>query len=368
MQAKSVMLAMLHHRTHLILQDTANCSPSNNPNLHLQVIPRNARMQVINDIFTLMPAVEHGFLPYRHGADACTHPSVLQDLHFVSAPHTLPLQHGQTVPMRAWWRHWNIGTEEPAGQQQQQTGGDASNANSSSSACKAADADRPRGHEQLATAASQEASPFAQRPASASQQQQQEEEELPAPLVQQLQHQPSLLHGQARQEEITSMMASGWEAVVLRDWSTSLQHLTDVWTSAVQDFDGVLGFSNGAAAAFLFAAHAAAHLDVFGSLRFVALAGGYVPEPLEKLLHPSLLAANSTPGSANSNACSSSSNSAQPVSRLKAPLSFPSLHMMGSNDPLIDLDVATQLMDCFQPHSRWVAEHVVPVAFIAPGV
>jgi len=269
--------------------------------------------------------------------------------------------------MRAWWRHWNIGTEEPAAQQQLQTDGDAANTNSSSNACKAADADRQPDHEQLAPAASQEASatasPFAQRSASASQQQQQEEEELPAPLVQQLQHQPSLLHGQARQEEITSMMASGWEAVVLRDWSTSLQHLTDVWTSAVQDFDGVLGFSNGAAAAFLFAAHAAARPDVFGSLRFVALAGGYVPEPLEKLLHPSLLAVNSTLGSANSNACSSS-NSGQPVSRLKAPLPFPSLHMMGSNDPLIDLDVATQLMDCFQTHSRWAAEHVIPVALV----
>lgn len=143
------------------------------------------------------------------------------------------------------------------------------------------------------------------------------------------------------------MMASGWEAVVLRDWAVSLQHLTDVWTSAAQDFDGVLGFSNGAAAAFLFAAHAAAHPETFGSMRFVALAGGYVPEPLEKLLHPSLLA----PGSSN-NSGSSSSGDMQPVTRLKAPLPFASLHMMGSNDPLIEVDVATELMECFQPQGR----------------
>jgi dienelactone hydrolase len=139
------------------------------------------------------------------------------------------------------------------------------------------------------------------------------------------------------------MMASGWEAVVLRDWAVSLQHLTDVWTSAAQEFDGVLGFSNGAAAAFLFAAHAAAHPQTFGSMRFVALAGGYVPEPLEKLLHPSLLAPAGN---------SSSSSDVQPVTRLKAPLPFASLHMMGSNDPLIEVDVATQLMECFQPQGR----------------
>jgi dienelactone hydrolase len=179
--------------------------------------------------------------------------------------------------------------------------------------------------------------------------------------VQQLQHQPSLLHGQARQEEISTMMASGWEAVVLHDWAASLQHLTQIWTSAAQEFDGVLGFSNGAAAAFLFAAHAAAHPETFGSLRFVALAGGYVPEPLEKLLHPSLLAgtaggANSSRNAATAGSGSStgsnSGSSVQPVSRLRAPLPFSSLHMMGSNDPLIDRDVAVQLMECFQTQGR----------------
>ena len=28
----------------------------------------------------------------------------------MSAPHVLPLADGQSVPMRAWWRHWGIST------------------------------------------------------------------------------------------------------------------------------------------------------------------------------------------------------------------------------------------------------------------
>lgn len=31
----------------------------------------------------------------------------------MSAPHVLPLQPGQTVAMRAWWRHWAL--DHPAG-------------------------------------------------------------------------------------------------------------------------------------------------------------------------------------------------------------------------------------------------------------
>ena len=31
-----------------------------------------------------------------------------QELHFVDAPHVLPLGEGQQVAMRAWWRHWNL--------------------------------------------------------------------------------------------------------------------------------------------------------------------------------------------------------------------------------------------------------------------
>lgn len=278
----------------------------------------------------------------------------MQELHFVSAPHTLPLQDGQSIPMRAWWRHWNIGTTESANETQQQqsqhpsSDGGTEHKPSNSRPSTAAAQQPPAataGHRGPSTAFS----PFCQQDAQSQEQQEPlpADEPLPDPLVQQLQRQPSLLHGQARQEEISTMMAAGWEAVVLKDWAVSLQHLTHVWTSAAQEFDGVLGFSNGAAATFLFAAHAAAHPETFGSMRFVALAGGYVPEPLEKLLHPSLLAASTSGPDRNG-------SSVAPVSRLKAPLPFPSLHMMGSNDPLIDVDVATQLMECFQTQGRSV--------------
>eukprot|EP00878_Enallax_costatus_P029945 GHUV01032518.1.p1 GENE.GHUV01032518.1~~GHUV01032518.1.p1 ORF type:complete len:180 (+),score=59.39 GHUV01032518.1:224-763(+) len=102
----------------------------------------------------------------------------IADLHFVSAPYTLPLQEGQTVPMRAWWRHWNIA---PAEQQQQQL---------------------PHGHNQPPP-----------------QQQQQ----------QQLQQQQSFPHGKDRDHEVHDMMAAGWEAIVLRDWAVSLQVGVMTW-------------------------------------------------------------------------------------------------------------------------------------------
>jgi hypothetical protein len=280
-----------------------------------------------------------------HDGVAC-----VQDLHFVSAPHSLPLQDGQSIAMRAWWRHWNVGTEDALADTREDQPQPSSIASTSvASSTVTAPAVGQQHQQTLAASACTAAAASSSAKGAGVQEQleQLQDEELPAPLVEQLQHQPSLLHGQARQEEISTMMAAGWEAVVLKDWSVSLQHLTNVWTSAVQEFDGVLGFSNGAAAAFLFAAHAAAHPETFGSLRFVALAGGYVPEPLEKLLHPSLLAGNS------GSCADSNGSSVPPVSRLKAPLPLASLHMMGSNDPLIDVGVATQLMECFQTHGRW---------------
>lgn len=272
-------------------------------------------------------------------------PLLLQELHFVSAPHTLPLQEGQDVAMRAWWRHWNVSDSEPAALVQQ-----------------------------------------------AQQQQQPQSQEAEQA---QLQHQASL-HGQAREAEVVEKMAAGWEAVVLRDWATSLPLLCDAWQagppllgstasgsdgscsslssasnsasnsaadsvgvrisssssaaeacasrSARLEYDGVLGFSNGAAAAFLFAAHAAAHPQHFASLRFVALAGGYVPEPLDKLLPGPLLAQQP--------AAAGRAGGPHPCQRLAAPLPFASLHMMGSNDPLMDVGDSSQLMDCFQAHGR----------------
>jgi pimeloyl-ACP methyl ester carboxylesterase len=118
------------------------------------------------------------------------------------------------------------------------------------------------------------------------------------------------------------------------------------------EYDGVLGFSNGAAAGFLFVAHAAAHPERFSSLRFVALAGGYVPEPLEKLLPQQMLKHPAAAAAAESG--SSSSSDVAPADRLSCKLPFASLHMMGSNDPLMDVADSSQLMECFQEHGRWV--------------
>jgi dienelactone hydrolase len=298
--------------------------------------------------------------------------------------------------MRAWWRHWHVSpSDEPQHvndqqQQQQQQQQEQQEVGESAD------------HQQL-----QQQQDVALQPL----QQQQLQRQGSA-----LQQQPSL-HGKERELEVQCMMAAGWEAVVLRDWSLSLQHLCDVWqagpprlagaagngssssslssmasssttssrnnavgggamdvdnanssTTARQqqrpaaaaatavtqaadklEFDGVLGFSNGAAAAFLFAAHAAAHPERFRSLRFVALAGGYVPEPLEKLIPQQLL----KPPAAAAAGSGSSSSDVTPADRLSCRLPFASLHMMGSNDPLMDVDDSSQLMECFEEHGRW---------------
>jgi hypothetical protein len=42
-----------------------------------------------------------------------------------------------------------------------------------------------------------------------------------------------------------------------------------------------------------------------------------------------------------------------PAERLSCKLPFASLHMMGSNDPLMDVADSSQLMECFQEHGRW---------------
>jgi hypothetical protein len=46
-----------------------------------------------------------------------------------------------------------------------------------------------------------------------------------------------------------------------------------------------------------------------------------------------------------------------PADRLSCRLPFASLHMMGSNDPLMDVADSSQLMDCFQEHGRWVGSN-----------
>jgi hypothetical protein len=161
----------------------------------------------------------------------CTH--LQQVLHFVDAPHELPLQPGQDaqdVLMRAWWRHPGIQADGP----QQQDGS------------------QPAG------------SPLNSHP-----------------------RQPTEASGD-------------WGRRMSDDWAVSLNHLHQTWVSQ-GGFDILLGFSNGAAAAFLLAScimHAPANATssaAAGSeaapsgtlqwpgrrLRAVVLAAGYVPQPLE---------------------------------------------------------------------------------------
>jgi predicted esterase len=202
------------------------------------------------------------------------------------------------------------------------------------------------------------------------------------------------------------MLAAGWDSVVVRDWAASLAVLSQTWKqgpAAVQqssgtsshaaasatsnsssstygsgsqaaeddgsstrssssaaatatssrldaatplEFDGVLGFSNGAAAAFLFAAHAAANKEAFRSLQFVILAGGYLPEPLSILAPGQQVVAVPDPDLGASPGAT--------VSQLVTPLAYPSLHIMGSNDPLISCEDAQQVVENFQEAGRQV--------------
>jgi hypothetical protein len=135
----------------------------------------------------------------------------------VDAPHELPLQPGQTVAMRAWWRHWNL-------QEASHPSGDGS---------------------QPVTAGA-----------------------------------PSL--AQQHQRQAAEQLAAGWSGRVTADWAASLAQLESSWGGGGERFDGILGFSNGAAAGFLLAAHAAQRPEAFPGLRFVVLAGGYVPQPLQR--------------------------------------------------------------------------------------
>jgi hypothetical protein len=112
------------------------------------------------------------------------------------------------------------------------------------------------------------------------------------------------------------------------------------------EFDGVLGFSNGAAAAFLFAAHAAANKDAFSSLQFVVLAGGYLPEPLPILAPGQQVVAVPDPDQGAAPGAT--------VSQLVTPLPYPSLHIMGSNDQLISCEDAQQVVTNFQEAGRQV--------------
>lgn len=139
--------------------------------------------------------------------------------------------------------------------------------------------------------------------------------------------------GHSRHSAATAQLLGRWEGSIQRDWSASLSVLEAAWQQG-GGYDGILGFSNGAAAAFLFAAHAAAHADRFPRLRFVMLASGYVPLPMAALAPGVAVGADGR--------------------SLLQPLPFASLHMIGSADPVIEPAASQQLAECFDAAARWV--------------
>lgn len=211
--------------------------------------------------------------------------------------------------MRAWWRHWNLDTPPDEGS----VAGAAAPA-------AAATAPAPASHADIATA---------ERAQSA--------------------------HAEAHRAEVKRMLESGWAGRVAADWAASLASLEAAFASK-GPFDGILGFSNGAAAAFLLACHAAAWPAALRAPRFVMLAGGYVPEPLPRLIPHQLLAAGGAAADgdvAGSTATVGSDRAGgEGAGALAAPLPFASLHMVGSNDPVIDVEDSMALADCFDAGGR----------------
>jgi hypothetical protein len=160
---------------------------------------------------------------------------------------------------------------------------------------------------------------------------------------------------EARRAEVDRMMAAGWGERIADDWRESLDVLERTFADR-GPFDGLLGFSNGAAAAFLLARHAAARPVAFPGLRFVVLAGGYRPEPLALLAPPSLprdAASAAGPGGVQGGAAAPALKSA--AGGLGAPLQIASLHMAGADDLVVTVQDSLDLADCFDLDSRWAA-------------
>lgn len=133
----------------------------------------------------------------------------LQDLHFVSSPHELPLSPGQSVAMRSWWRHWNLPTHD---QDESEQGQEEDSDEGQDGAPKSVQPGILKQNGSAARSVTAPAAPAAAPPA-------------------------------------------GWDEVVAGDWRASLAALAAEWRAA-GPFDGLLGFSNGAAAALLLACHA----------------------------------------------------------------------------------------------------------------
>ena len=229
----------------------------------------------------------------------------IADVDFADAPHLLPLADGQAVAMRCWWRHWALGHDDADGD-----GGDGGEDGNGALATAVAAMTVAEDAEEIAEARR---------------------------AARQAAH---------RAEVAEALGAGGWAPHVAADWAASLAALEAVWR-ARGPYDGVVGFSNGAAAAFLLAAHAAAAPARFPGLRFAVLAGGYVPEPLKQLLPPALVAGDSGSGGGGDGGAAA----------LARPLALPSLHIMGEADPVVSVDDGAALARCFEAGARRVLKH-----------
>ncbi|KAG2422688.1 hypothetical protein HXX76_015852 [Chlamydomonas incerta] len=231
------------------------------------------------------------------------------DLHFVSSPHELPLSEGQSVPMRSWWRHWNLHTHD-------QDQGDEPAQDSEDS-----DGPGPGDTAKAAPAGAKQQNGASARSAAA-----------PAPVP-------------------AAAPPAGWDDVVAGDWRATLEALAAEWRAA-GPFDGLVGFSNGAAAALLLACHAVSDPVAFPGLKFVVCAGGYVPQPLQRLVPPAMTTpAPAAPGATGGAAA------AAPEARLAAPLPLPSLHFVSRADVAVPYDDSMALAGCFDCGRRTVVEH-----------
>jgi len=237
--------------------------------------------------------------------------------------------------MRCWWRHWAL---DPAAAADAEAGADA-------------DAHTASGVDTAASDSSISPMQHARQP-----------HETP------MQHAARMA---AHRAHVERMMGSGWSGRVRSDWGASLAALAAAW-GVHGPFDGLLGFSNGAAAAFLLAAHAAAHAGRFPGLRFVVLAGGYAPEPLHLLLPPELVCPDSSSsgvvvvggggsgaggaaGAGRSTQGAAGAAAPQPV--LSKPLPFASLHIAGQSDPVTDVEDSLRLAERFAEGGRQLLLH-----------
>lgn len=232
----------------------------------------------------------------------------------MDAPHELPLQEGQSVAMRTWWRHWALSDPEPS-----------STPDSNAS--------------MLRTAV----------------------EVTAADVAAQAQH----LHDVEHQ-----LSAGGWSARVATDWQASLACLDQVWHDH-GGFDAILGFSNGAAAGFLLAAHVAGAPP--GSflgrrLRCCVLASGYVPQPLRQLLPPGTSVDDmevreeashegAGDGSIHPAAPPAPPGTSHVLQVLSQPLKVASLHLVSGADKVVPLADSRTLAAQFDAGRRQVLEH-----------